>query len=162
MEKQIGKDELVWYVAYGSNLSSKRFQEYLDKIHHKGPFPISKPFSIPFDIYFDRNSPRWDQRGVAFLNTDKPGFAYGKAYLITYQRFLDIQSQEGWYPKIVNLGFLDDRHALSFTQMKHEHKVKPSISYLNVILSGLSETYPNIELSILRRYLQEKIAISLI
>jgi len=157
MEKQIGKDEFVWYVAYGSNLSSKRFQGYLDKIHYKGPFPISKPFSIPFDIYFDRHSARWDQGGVAFLNTDKPGFAYGKAYLITYQQFLKIQSQEGWYPKIVNLGFLDNRHALSFTQLKHENNVNPSHLYLNVILIGLRETYPSVDLSTFENYLQNRV-----
>ena len=157
MEKQIGNDELVWYVAYGSNLSSKRFQEYLGKIQHKGLFPISLPFSIPFDIYFDRHSPRWDQSGVAFLNTDKPGFAYGRAYLITFEQFLKIQSQEGWYPKIVNLGLLNDRHALSFTQKEHKQTVKPSPRYLIVILNGLSETYPRIDLPTFEKYLQNRV-----
>jgi hypothetical protein len=157
MEKQIGNDELVWYVAYGSNLSSKRFQEYLGKIQHKGLFPISLPFSIPFDIYFDRHSPRWDQSGVAFLNTDKPGFAYGKAYLITFQQFLKIQSQEGWYPKIISLGLLDNLPTLSFTQMIHKTGTIPSQKYLKVILEGLIETYPTIELSIFEDYLQKRV-----
>lgn len=156
MEKIIGKDELVWYVAYGSNLSSARFKDYLLRINFQGPFPDSRPFSLPFSIYFDRSSSKWDNKGVAFLDVSKKGFAYGKAYMVTYQQFLKIKFEEGIYPKVIHLGLLLEKPALTFTQDYHSNKTIPSKKYLEVIEKGLVETYPNIKIEIIREYLKNR------
>ena len=84
MENQTGNKDLIWYVAYGSNLSSRRFKRYLDQMPGQPLIPESKAFSIPYNIYFDRESSTWGGGGVAFLDPTKEGFAYGRAYLLTH------------------------------------------------------------------------------
>jgi hypothetical protein len=152
MEKPIGNDDLVWYVAYGSNLYSRRFQEYLTKINHQGPVPISKPYAIAHNIYFDRFSKKWNG-GVAFLNHLEPGYAYGRAYQLTYDAFKKIQKEEGWYPVVVQLPLIDGKPAFTFTQVSHGERSKPSDLYLSVIYKGLSETYSKEEILNLIVYL---------
>ncbi len=157
MEKPIGKNDLIWYVAYGSNLYSRRFQEYLTAINHQGPFPISKPYSIPHHIYFARYSEKW-KGGVASLNHLEEGFAYGKAYLITFDEFGKIQDKEFFYPIVVKLPTIDEKPVLTFTQTPNHPKFKPSEAYMSVILNGLLETYPHISKHKLEEYLVQRTA----
>ena len=82
---------MVWYACYGSNLSFERFKEYLDKEDcpdHSNPVR-SEGFFFPYDIYFAGSSSRWG-RGKAFLDITKPGFSYGRMYLIKQEQYICI------------------------------------------------------------------------
>jgi hypothetical protein len=147
MEKRIGwDDEVIWYIAYGSNINASRFQEYLDTMEGRPSMPISQPFEIPFNIYFDRKSSRWNHAGVAFLDPTKPGFAYGKAYQFTVKQLYELQQLEGssWYSEIIEIGTLEGKRCFTFTQKYHDSRNKPDEEYLNKIKTGISLTHTNI------------------
>ena len=155
------KKQYVWYVAYGSNLLMERFLCYIkggsfrgnDKIYRgcadTSPPLKDKPFLIPYELYFGNESGSWDGGGVAFIDADKPGIALGRAYLITYEQFLDIQRQEGvsdeWYGRIVEIaaGVGDIPHK-TFTSLHRRLDNMPNNKYLDVLLEGLCETYPQL------------------
>ncbi len=98
-------DSLVWYVAYGSNMSAARFRCYLE-----GGTPVgatrrypgcrdasapreSRGVVIPGEVYFALESPTWGG-GMAFYDPDGGGHAPARAWLITEQQFADVLSQE--------------------------------------------------------------------
>ena len=95
----------VWYAAYGSNLSSERFEHYLRggqptgaSRHYSGARDRAKPMddralSLPGDVYFAWESPTWGG-GIAFYDPDSPGSAVARAYLVTGEQFSDVASQE--------------------------------------------------------------------
>lgn len=146
-------DPEVWYISYGSNMNEMRLRRYLEKMTmHEFP-KEAKPYHLPHGIYFDKQSPTWERKGVVFLDDSKPGQAYGKAYRMSFCQFLELQKLEGWYPKIVRLGEFEGRPAVTFTQADHSHREKPSESYLSIILDGLLKTYPDIDPKTLKRYL---------
>lgn len=157
MEKQTGKHDLIWYVAYGSNLSSRRFKRYLDQMPGQPPIPESKAYSIPYNIYFDRESSIWDGGGVAFLDSTKKGFAYGRAYLLTYNQFQILQKKEVWYPVVIDLGTIEGRPAMTFTQVNHTHRRPPKDIYLDEITLGLQETYPELTWAQCNEYLLHRV-----
>lgn len=163
-------NELIYYVAYGSNLLEERFMNYIkggicsfnNKIYnacantHK-PLKSTK-FKIPYNMYFSKESSSWNNSSVSFIDDTKPGFAYGKAYLITKEQFNHIHEQEGkgWYGKIIDLGEIDGFKAYTFTSKeKLMHKGIDTISnnYLDVIKKGLKETYIDISNEEIDNYL---------
>ena len=159
MEKRIGSDdEVIWYIAYGSNINEARFQEYLDDMEGKPSMPASQPFEIPFNIYFDRKSSRWNYAGVAFLDPTKPGFAYGKAYQFTVKQLYELQQLEGssWYSEIIDLGTLEGKRCFTFTQRFHDSRNKPHKNYLDKIIMGIKNTFPNLQIEKIDEY-EEKI-----
>jgi hypothetical protein len=160
MEKRIGKEtDLIWYIAYGSNINEARFKEYLEKMTNNPPLPEARPFMIPYSIYFDRSSSRWDSCGVAFLDPTQKGFAYGKAYLLTVSQFYQLQILEGisWYSDIVSLGIFENRPAYTFTQTNHSSRNKPSPRYVQKIFDGLKTTFQDKSSEHLENYLRSKI-----
>jgi hypothetical protein len=156
MESLIGRlDELIWYVAYGSNINAIRFQKYLDQMEGKPPLPNSRIMMIPYQLYFDKQSNLWHQKGVAFLNDQVSGITYGKAYSMTVKQFYELQKLEGpWYSQIVHLGAFAGRKAYSFTQEKHESRNQPSDLYLQTIIDGLVEAYPDFTKEDFMKYLK--------
>ncbi len=96
---------LVWYVAYGSNLSAGRFSCYLrggrppgGALSHPGARDRSLPRAskaawIPGGVYFATPSQVWGG-GRALYDPDAPGRAAARAYLITAQQFSDVAAQE--------------------------------------------------------------------
>jgi len=97
--------DLVWYVAYGSNLSAGRFHCYLRggrppgaALTHPGArdrtLPrASKAVWIPGGVYFATESQVWGG-GRALYDPGVPGPAAARAYLITSQQFSDVAAQE--------------------------------------------------------------------
>lgn len=97
--------ELVWYVAYGSNLSAARFWCYLAggtppgaKRNYPGcrdrrPARESMPVTLPGSLYFAGESRVWTG-GMAMYDHDSPGPAFGRGYLITAEQFADVAAQE--------------------------------------------------------------------
>jgi len=112
----------------------------------KTPPLYDKPFLIPYELYFGKESPSWNGGGVAFIDADKPGITLGRAYLITENQFLDIQKQEGsWYEHIVELiNGGDDIPHKTFTGISRYPENSPSKNYMDVIFKGLCETYPQL------------------
>ena len=155
--------QYVWYIAYGSNLLMERFLCYIKGGSFRGNSKIyegctdtslplkDKPFLVPYELYFGNESGSWDGSGVAFIDTDKPGIALGRAYLITYEQFLEIQHQEGtsprWYGRIVELASsVGDIPHMTFTSEHRRPDNMPNNNYLDILLEGLRETYPQLRL----------------
>jgi hypothetical protein len=95
----------VWYVSYGSNMSSVRFACYIEGGRPPGGsranpgardprLPVrSVPVDLPGTLYFAGESPQWGG-GVAFYDHARPGFTAARAYLVTTAQFADIAAQE--------------------------------------------------------------------
>ena len=151
-------NNLVYYVAYGSNILEERFLNYIQggicryngkkySPCHNSHKPIkSIPYEIPYNIYFSKNSPSWNGSPVCFLDVSKKGFAYGKAYLITKEQLEEIQKQEGisWYGRMIELGTYEGFKCYTFTNsanLEHKNVELVSTIYLNVIKEGIRELY---------------------
>lgn len=172
----------VWYASYGSNLLKSRFMCYI-----KGGTPIGsskrevgckdktpplkdKPITIPHELYFAEHAKRWEEKGVAFIDTKKStskrAQTLGRMYLITKEQFEDVVAQENgvrlkidfkkviskkslvladsWYGNILYLGSEHGEPIFSFTSPKPMSKAtfnEPSKKYLRVIAMGLKQTY---------------------
>ena len=96
----------VWYVSYGSNMSSARLAVYLDggvpvggTHHNPGARDSTTPrhdvaVDLPGALYFAGNSRQWGG-GVAFYDHDAPGGpTAARAYLVTAGQFADVAAQE--------------------------------------------------------------------
>jgi len=121
----------VWYVSYGSNMSSARFTCYIRGGRPPGgrrtnpgardrTLPVrSIPVDLPGTVYFAGESPQWGG-GVAFYDHTRPGLTAARGYLVTRGQLTDIAAQEmyrvpqdGDPLEEVLLGPLDDgRHQL--------------------------------------------------
>jgi len=105
------KDNLVWYVSYGSNLSWSRFLCYIQGGTPKGAkrqyagctnksLPLaSGKYQIKHQIYFAKNSPIWGGWGVAFIKSNplpayEKNITLGRKYLITKGQFIQVVRQE--------------------------------------------------------------------
>lgn len=98
-------DQLIWYVSYGSNLSSERLRLYLEGGTPPGgarrnpgardprPPRHSIPVHLPGTLYFAGESPQWGG-GVAFYDHFVSGSTAARAYLVTVEQFADIAAQE--------------------------------------------------------------------
>jgi hypothetical protein len=96
----------VWYVSYGSNMSSARLEAYLSGGVPPGgnranpgardatPPRRSVPVDLPGALYFAGDSPQWGG-GVAFYDHDAAGGpTAARAYLVTAAQFADVAAQE--------------------------------------------------------------------
>lgn len=98
-------NDLVWYVAYGSNLASERFRCYLAGGRPIGarrgylgcrdtrPPRASRAVELPGGIHFALRSRVWGG-GMAFYDPDLPGRAAAHAYLLSRGQFADVLAQE--------------------------------------------------------------------
>ena len=150
--------EEVWYVAYGSNLHTERFMEYIKVCSDPSAPTDDKAYRLPYDIYFAGKSHRWERKGVAYLDTSRPGKSFGKAYKIKRSQFDEIQQAEGAsYSKCVFLGMLDDLPVYTFTAPEVRRELRqPCAAYVEVILKGLCETYPDRGELVFRKYLCDR------
>lgn len=99
--------ELVWYAAYGSNLSRARFDYYLRGGKPRGAshaYPGCRDSSAPLDdrageialeFGFGGTSRTWGG-GVALVDPDSVRVARARLYLITVDQFADVVAQENW------------------------------------------------------------------
>nr|WP_218617375.1 hypothetical protein [Cryptosporangium aurantiacum] len=97
--------ELVWYVAYGSNMHADRLRYYLAGGRPVGaartypgcrdPRPPRRtmPVFLPGGVYFALESRTWTG-GMAFYDPTLPGRAAARAYLLTAGQFADVAAQE--------------------------------------------------------------------
>ena len=149
------KDKYVWYVAYGSNLSHLRLIHQFDEDFCYEPYAVkiseyqfeNKPFKIWHPIYFANKagySSKWGNTGVAFLDDQSPGFAFGRAYKMPKYLFEYLRDREGrsdnWYNKVVHLGEMEDGiEIVTLTNKNRFDCLKPCEAYLDKIRIGLHE-----------------------
>ena len=100
--------DLVWYVAYGSNILRSRFLCYIKGGRAKGckkedsgcrnkAEPIKdKPIIIPYELYFAKEGTIWGEGAASFIKPkkSKTESTYARQYLITLEQFKDIVKQE--------------------------------------------------------------------
>jgi len=154
--------EFFWYVGYGSNLCRKRFIPYIqgDKFWFGGRnvqgcsdktfLDESKPFKIPYSLYFANKSGGWDNGGAAFISLEREpnekNHTYGRMWKVTEDQFDEIWEEEGnnprWYNKKLTLGH--DANEIPIVTITTRDKIiinKPSEKYLQTMAKGLWETY---------------------
>ncbi|MFB7303337.1 hypothetical protein [Heyndrickxia sporothermodurans] len=128
---------------------------------------------IPYQLYFAKERSKWGKGGVAFIDHEPNGLynTYGRMYLITDSQFCDVVAQEnnmeqitidlleviankftrindGWYGRIMFLGFKDGSPMFTFTSneaFKDQSFNLPPSTYLITISKGLFEIGLSIE-----------------
>ncbi len=156
----------VWYACYGSNLDRERFMKYIlgdetgrlcssEGCRDKTPPRAEKQLILNHPIYFANQSRRWDNRGIAFLDTSKEGLSYCKMYLITQEQFSEIAVNEGGcYDKMLELGHDIGILIKSFTHStRYKKDVVPACAYIDIIVKGLCATYPDMSVTDAHAYL---------
>ena len=151
------KDRLIWYVSYGSNLCYRRFLLYIaggkdeelrvkeDGCNDKTPPRDSRVITIPYRLYFGNRSGKWDGGGVCFVKTkrDKTSKTIARAYLITYEQYLEVCEQEGnsprWYGNQMSLEPIDGIETKTLTSYTDNQRSIPSEAYIDVVKKGLKE-----------------------
>lgn len=145
--KRETKEAEVWYAAYGSNINKARFMEYINRCKDNTPPIEERPIIINHSIYFASESGTWGGKGVAFLDEHESGFTFGKLYRIKRSQFEEIHAMEGSkYSKVIDIEpfYLDGIRVLSFTSEKRREDIcRPSDRYLDIIRTGIKETFPD-------------------
>ena len=95
----------VWYVAYASNLSRRRFRAYLEGGRPEGShreYPGCRDATPPSDsramwrsgaLWFAGTSTVW-AGGLAFYDPSAEGVVATRAYLVSFGQFSDVVAQE--------------------------------------------------------------------
>jgi len=105
--KNVKKDK-VWYAVYGTNLNENRFMCYVKGGAPEGTWKTDigcrdktaaidgGMIFIPFQLYFTKNSSKWENKSVGFLGLKvNPVIkTLGRKYLISEEQFEDIFKQE--------------------------------------------------------------------
>jgi hypothetical protein len=171
--------DYVWYASYGSNINKDRFLCYI-----KGGTPIGsskrevgcrdkslpkdeKSYSLHHQLYFGKESLRWQKQGVAFIDLERHESykTHSKMYLVTKEQFFDIVSQENtidhfkvnlddviergskifkdaWYGNLLYIDQADGYPIFTFSSpsgFDPTETKKPSEEYLKTIIIGLKE-----------------------
>ncbi len=144
------------YAAYGSNLLKDRFMVYIKggtycgRLYEGSKDKIDPQdlgcIYVPHRLYFAKESSRWKNKGVAFLDCEKERdnnfHAIVRLWKVSEQQFEDIKKQEGktWYNVELELGEKEGLIIKTITGCWKTEINKPSEEYLNVIRQGLKET----------------------
>lgn len=99
--------DLIWYVAYGSNLLRDRFLCYIkggktptcnrmSKGCKDKSLPIKiRPTRIPHRLYFAKEATVWGEGAASFIEANASDQrTYARQYLIRFDQFIDIVLQE--------------------------------------------------------------------
>lgn len=161
--------DTVWYVAYGSNLSRRRLQRYLDQCAPVEPPLADVATTLPHRLHFTRWSRQWGG-AAAFIDprTDDAGTTLARAWLLRRRQFESILGQEnagdpiplvaddlllgpgsgrvvstGWYGLLLGCPAIDGGPALTFTTTDHplQTATVPSTSYVDTIVEGLCDAH---------------------
>jgi hypothetical protein len=161
--------DLVWYVAYGSNLSQARLQEYLDRGPDPTPPRADRALRIGPPLFFAGTSTVWGG-GRAYVDhvAEDPPATLARAWLLTGQQWADLHAQEsgpehlpgldprsladgecrtigaGRYDVVLGLGRHDDLPVLTFTgpdRVDPATCTRPAPDYLRRLATGLHEAH---------------------
>lgn len=166
-------DQDVWYVAYGSNLSSGRLQRYLDRCDDSSGPRAARPCTVPHRLFFAHESSTWTG-GTAFVDPslDDTAATLTVAWLLGAAQFLQVFASENVAPAVdVTIGDLptiagealsvvpkryglvigvespDGRPAFTFTtgEMPLPSPTRPAPDYVDTIVSGLIDHHGHSE-----------------
>ena len=119
--------------------------DYIEGCTDTTPSVDDRPFEFDHPVFFAGKSFRWGGKGKAFLDIEKNGHAFGRIYKITKDQYDEVKHKEGPdYQRIVELGEVDGIPVVSFTNGNNPvpRRAVSSLEYLDTILDGLKETYP--------------------
>ncbi|MDE0802098.1 MAG: hypothetical protein OSA99_02125 [Acidimicrobiales bacterium] len=165
MDHDLDRPDGLWYVAYGSNLSTVRFQEYLDGCRARVRSTIRRPTALRHRLFFADHSRRWGG-GPAFVDPAMVADADTRAtaWLLDRSQFLDVLAMEngvsigslddvalpddvgstrivaaGRYGRVVAVDSPDSRLAFTFTtgEQPLPSPTRPGPAYVEVIVAGL-------------------------
>lgn len=111
-------EDLVWYAAYGSNLSEERFLYYINGGTPVGatrkytpcsdltPPRETRPYEINFEMFFARHADSWSG-GIAFIENvqDNEIKTLAKLYLISKTQFNHLAKEETQTAGLINIDF---------------------------------------------------------
>jgi hypothetical protein len=138
-------DDLVWYVAYGSNLSRERFLRYLGE-----PPLADRPLTIGHALWFGGESVVWTGGRAYVDHESQPGRrTLARAWLLSRAQWDELHRQENGpegdrYPVLLDLGEHDGTPMRSFTGPHRLHPTlctRPAPDYLRTIAIGLAEAH---------------------
>jgi hypothetical protein len=141
---------LVWYVAYGSNLSQDRFACYLQggqpagaRRSYPGCRDRTPPrevvgLRLPGRVRFGGLSRVWGG-GLAFFDPEGDGEVVARGYLIGNDQLDEVHSLERRYDSRSQVGDRDGLPMVALTSSEHHEPAAPSAAYLRTILSGLTD-----------------------
>ena len=101
----LATEDLVWYLAYASNLSRRRYRAYLEGGRPGGsrreytgcrdatPPRDSRAMWRPGALWFAGTSTVWGG-GLAFYDPSAAGVVVARAYLVSFGQFSDVVAQE--------------------------------------------------------------------
>jgi hypothetical protein len=102
---KVSGTDLVWYVAYGSNLASHRLRYYLvggrplggrrTYVGARNPSEprLTRPVELPGGVHFAGESLAWGG-GIAFYDGGASGRVFARAYLLEHTQVSDVVAQE--------------------------------------------------------------------
>lgn len=168
-------EDLVWYAAYGSNMAGRRLACYLQggcppgglrgQTGARDPAPPrdARPVRIGHALRFADSSAVWGG-GKAFVSTERRGWAYARAWLLSRDQFDDLCAQEngrrpgsaavprvaqagcidmgnGPYDRLLHCGHLDGVSMVTLTSPRSPDPRNPSVPYLRIVKQGLEEAH---------------------
>jgi len=177
-KKSMKQSDMVWYVAYGSNMLEERLMCYINGTCFRNSTKKYPPcsdltpprakmnYEIPFDMYYGMRSSGWENKGVSFLDSTRAGSALGVAYLITKEQFEHIYAMEnggkipdegkGWYGKKVLLGTFENIPVMTVTNHSVVDKNEAGDRYIEVLREGVMENYPLLDEKSIDDYLRSR------
>jgi len=162
-------EQVVWYVAYGSNMSRARLQRYLDRGPDPTPPRADRRFTIGHPLFFAGESQVWGG-GRAYVDhavVDPPA-TLARAWLLTRAQWADLHAQEsgtdhtpatepgslavgevrvvgtGRYDAVIGLGRHEEVPVVTFTgpePFAPPTCTRPEPAYLRAIATGLAEAH---------------------
>jgi hypothetical protein len=158
---------MIWYAAYGSNLSYERFMHYirggiaigarrrLPGCRDAAPPEEHEPHELAGDLLFAGRSMNWSGHGVAFLDLDVDATVKSRIYLVSDEQFDDIIAQEnaripgdvtpgdhaGWYDVVVERGSVRGYPVMTITSGETRETNPPSPDYIRHVACGLRESH---------------------
>ncbi len=167
----VKRNDFVWYASYGSNLIYERLITYIkggkskfngvtyEGCRNKSLPKDTRPVTIPYKMYYGNESSPWGIGGLSFLDTHSHGEALGRMYLVTEEQFEDISRQEGheenWYNQSISLGEYNGVEIVTITNTNTRPYHDPCDNYLEVLRTGIKETYPEMSDFQVMKYLVE-------
>ncbi len=141
---------LVWYVAYGSNLSRDRFACYLQggrPVGARRSYPGCRDrtppravvgLRLPGRIGFGGSSTVWGG-GLAFLDSEADGEVVARGYLVGADQLDEVHALERRYDARSTVGHRDGLAMVALTSTEHHTPAAPSAPYLRTIVTGLTD-----------------------
>ena len=174
-------ERMLLYLRGGRGASGHMHAGSPDRTPMKAAFAHEMPLTM--QLGFSGPSERWENGGVAQLNpSSESAEIKGRRYLITRTQFQHVFAQEndlsldargavfrerdyellaqgrtlekeGRYDLVVPLGTIDSHLVVTLASSRAPHRVPPGPKYLQTVVWGLLETYPQLSLDAVVAYL---------